>query len=428
MSLSGETVLVVGMAKSGQAAARLAYQVGAKVRVTDYGQASRAGEDFLGWLDENRIPAEFGSHSREMVTGCDLVVISPGVRLDVDPVRWAREQGIPVVGELELAWRFCPCPVIAVTGSNGKTTVTTLIGRVLQETGRKVFVGGNIGTPLSAAVLNLTPDHIAVLEVSSFQLETIATFTPHIAVFLNLSQNHLDRHADMQEYFYWKARLFDCQGPDDVAVLNAQDPLVSSLAPRVRSRVRWFNTAEQQNQSGGNPNFFAVASVALECGIPLDICQKVLREFTGIEHRMEQVAEIQGVAFVNDSKATTAEAGRWALSRVKPPIVWICGGRDKNLDFGVLRPLVQQKVKRIVTIGEAASKIRQTFVDLVDVRAALDLDDAVRQAFSSAQEGDTILLSPMCASFDMFQNFEHRGRMFKESVRVLGRCLSEDRL
>jgi len=426
MNLNGQTILIVGMARSGQAAARLAHQARANVRVTDHADESSVDSGFLKWIGMNKIPAEFGGHSREMVAGCDLVVLSPGVRYDVAPGQWAREQGIAVIGELEFAYRFCPCPVIAVTGSNGKTTVTTLIGRVLREAGRQVFVGGNIGTPLSASVLDLRREHIAVLEVSSFQLESIQTFAPHIGVFLNCSQNHLDRHADMQEYFECKARLFDFQGPEDTALLNAQDPMARSLSSRVRSKVRWFNTDEQkQHQAEENPNFLAVEAVASELGISSEVCQKIFREFTGLEHRLERVADIQGVTFINDSKATTAEAGRWALLRVEAPIVWICGGRDKNLDFGILRPIVKQKVKVILTIGEATEKIIRTFSDLADVRTAADMDDAVRQAWALAQTGEAVLLSPMCASFDMFQNFEHRGSSFKESVRELERCVAK---
>ena len=241
MQIKGKRVTIVGLARSGQAAARLAVQQGAAVRVSDCRPASAMDADFLAWLSSEKISAEFERHTEKGVCDSDLLVVSPGVRYDADPLKWARARGIPVVGELEFASWFCPCPVVAVTGSNGKTTVTTLIGRVFAEAGRKVFVGGNIGRPLSDEVLMLSPEHVVVLEVSSFQLETIDSFHPRAAVFLNISQNHLDRHADMDEYLQAKKRIFKNQTAQDTAILNAADPVTASLASSLVPEVVWFN-------------------------------------------------------------------------------------------------------------------------------------------------------------------------------------------
>ena len=417
MDIQGKHITVVGLAKSGQAAARLAHRCGACVRVTDCASADRIDEAFRGWLVSEKILSEFQGHTEGMIDGSDVLVVSPGVPLDAMPVQWAREKRISVVGELEFASYFCPCPVVAVTGSNGKTTVTTLIGRVMEEAGRKVFVGGNIGNPLSGHVLELTPEHVAVLEVSSFQLETIQKFRPHVAVFLNFSQNHLDRHADMDDYFRQKTRIFENQGADDLAVLNAQDEALWTLASRLASRVVWFNTPEQAQQTGmRNPNFFAVDAVAQALDISVDYTQKVFETFQGIEHRLEIVRDVNGVVFINDSKSTTTEASRWALIQIDRPMVWICGGRDKNLDFSVLRELVPMKVKKIIAIGEAALKIERVFSDIVPVQCFSVFQAAIEAALDDAQAGDVVVLSPMCASFDMFDNFEHRGREFKRIV------------
>lgn len=420
MVVKGKKVTVVGLAKSGQAAARLAHQLGADVRVMDCRPAAVFDKDFLAWLSSENIAAEFEKHTDKMIQDADMVVVSPGVPYNAAPLQWARQRGVPVIGEVEFAFCFCPCPVVAVTGSNGKTTVTTLIGRVLAESGRKVFVGGNIGRPLCDEVLLLTADHIVVLEISSFQLETIDTFRPKVVVFLNISQNHLDRHADMEEYFKAKKQIFKNQTGQDFAVLNAADPLVESLAAQVASKIVWFNTEQQAHQTGyDNPNFLAVNAAASVFSIDPACCRKVFENFQGIEHRFETVREKDGVVFINDSKATTVESGRWALTRLNQPVVWICGGRDKLLDFTPLRDIAGQKVKKIIAIGEAALKVKGVFSDVVPVECFTDFTQAVHAAARDAQQGDAVLLSPMCASFDMFENFEHRGREFKRIVGEL---------
>jgi UDP-N-acetylmuramoylalanine--D-glutamate ligase len=406
-----KTVTIIGAAKSGQAAARLIVHQGGKAKISDNGP-EKLPEEFKHWAAQNDVAIEWNGHTPDFIEASDLIVLSPGVPFQAKPAEWARAKGIPIIGEIELAYRFCPRPIIAVTGSNGKTTVSTLIHNVIAESGRRVCLCGNVGFPFADFVRDLSQIDYVVLEISSFQLETIADFKPHVAVFNNFSQNHLDRHKDVDEYFEAKTRLFMNQDKHDFAVLNAQDERIKALAPRLKAKVVFFN-----QQRTDNPNYLAVTEVARVLGIDQKICERVFAKFRGVEHRMELVRTIAGVDYVNDSKATTAEAGRWALENTQKPVVMICGGRDKNIDFSVLRELVGKKVKKMIVIGEAREKLKKTFQGVVDIEESPQLDLAVQRARAVAQSGDCVLLSPMCASFDMFANFEHRGQVFKEIVR-----------
>jgi len=290
-----------------------------------------------------------------------------------------------------------------------------LIRNIIAEAGHGVILGGNIGNPFADFVGDLKKIDFVVLEISSFQLETIVDFKPHVAVFTNFSQNHLDRHKDVDEYFEAKTRLFMNQDKNDFAVLNAKDERIRNLAPQLKAKVLLFN----QQPSSANPNHLAVREVAKALNIKPEICDTVFAKFKGVEHRLEWVRTIAGVDYINDSKATTAEAGRWALESIQKPIVMICGGRDKHIDFSVLRDLVKKKVRKMIVIGEARAKLKDTFAGVVDVEESGALDQAVARAKSVANQGDCVLLSPMCASFDMFKNFEHRGEVFKEIVKNL---------
>lgn len=424
LDLSGKRVVVVGAAKSGQAAARLAQRLNAKVKVSDAASEEKVDEDFRRWGALQGIPMEFGGHTRSFIEDSDLLVVSPGVRIDAQPLRWAREKNIAIWGEIELAFRVCSKPVIAITGSNGKTTVSTLIAEMIDHSGKKAILCGNVGTPFSDYVLDAPNADYFVLELSSFQLETIKTFRPHVAVLLNFSQNHLDRHRNLEEYFIAKKRIFENQTGQDFAVLNKQDPRLAALASQLKGHVVFFN---DKNIDGGllpmpfvnNPNFLAAATAARILNIPSDIFNEVLRQFPGVEHRMEVLGEIDGVLFINDSKATTTEAGRWALQRATRPVVMICGGRDKNADFTVMREIVRQKVKHMIVYGEAREKLQAAFEQTVPLNSCPDLAGAVSAARTRAQAGDCVLLSPMCTSFDSFRNYAERGRAFKEIVNQL---------
>ncbi|MCR4337950.1 MAG: UDP-N-acetylmuramoyl-L-alanine--D-glutamate ligase [Candidatus Omnitrophica bacterium] len=420
MNLRGKKVAVIGINRSGQSAARLLTQVGAQVKISDASAEKFKETEFYQWTRAQNIPMELSGHTRDFIEDNDLIVISPGVPQDALPLQWAREKGISVIGEIELGYQFCRAPIIAVTGSNGKTTVSTLIKDVLVRAGKKVFLGGNIGQPFCDDVLNSAQWDYAVLEISSFQLESIVKFKPKIAVWLNFSENHLDRHKDMQEYFDAKKRIFFNQDENDYAVLNIQQEKLRMLAAQLKARVVFFNSVDKiQAWESSHPNFLAVGEVAKICGIDRKVCLEVFRNFPGVEHRLEKVATLDGVDFINDSKATTAEAARWALERIEQPIIWICGGRDKHIDFSVLTPLVKAKVKMIAAIGEARPKIKSTFGDVVEVHEFASLEDAVKFSRTCAQQGDCVILSPMCSSFDMFTNFEERGKVFKEIVRKL---------
>jgi UDP-N-acetylmuramoylalanine--D-glutamate ligase len=411
----GKRVLIVGFARSGLACANLLFDFGACVWVSD-NQDSHATRQNLPRLKSEKIRVELGRHSEEFVRDKDLLVISPGVPNDALPVIWAKKMGIPVISEIELAWMLCPARVIAITGTNGKTTVTTLIGKVLQAKGERVFVCGNIGNPFCAEVSKMQKGDFVSLEVSSFQLENVVTFKPRVAVMLNLSCNHLDRYDNMQDYLEAKKRIFLNQDSSDYLVLNYDDPAIRGLAGEVRAKVVYF-----RNEEGLNPNQSAVLAVAAALGIRRDIVLKVFSEFKGVEHRMEDVAEINRVKFVNDSKATTIDATIWALKNIPSPVILIAGGREKGNDYSLILELVGKKVKKAVLIGEAKEKIKQAFGGVIPLAEAATLPEAVSLAFQSAEEGDCVLFSPMCKSFDMFTDYEERGRVFKKAVSGLSK-------
>jgi len=420
IDFAGKRVTVVGLAKSGQAAAQLLDKLGARVRVAEQVSSDKFPPEFCDWLRERKIPAEFGRHTQAFIADSDFLVISPGVRVDALPLVWARARGIPVWSEIELAARLCPCPIIAVTGSNGKTTTVTLITEILKAAGKNARLCGNVGYPFSQYVLDLKSTDYVVLEISSFQLEAIETFKPYIAVWINFSQNHLDRHKDLTEYFEAKKRIFLNQDHNDFAVLNAADEKLRRLEKELKARVVFFGyPGHAQEENIQNPNYLAAAQVARILGVRPEVYRQVFADFRGVEHRLEKVRVLDGVEYINDSKATTVESGRWALLNIDRRVVMICGGRDKNLDYSVLRDLVKQRVKNMIVIGEAREKIAKVFADVVKVEEAGDFQQAIVLARGLARPGDVVLLSPMCASFDMFKNYEERGRVFKEIVQGL---------
>ncbi len=420
LTLKNKRVTIIGARRSGVALANLICSLEGIPRISDSGPKEASLKDLEKLESPHLVAQEWNGHTRKFVEESDLVVLSPGVPITAAPVVWAKALGIPVWGEIELAWRFCDKPVIAVTGSNGKTTVVNLITQVLKASGKNVCLCGNVGTPFSSQVLNLESIDYVVLEISSFQLESIETFKPYIAVFLNFSQNHLDRHKDLQEYFEAKSRIFMNQTSQDFAVVNASIEEFKTIEKNVRSKVVFFNEfLADSPRVQRNPNHLAVEAVAQILGISSSICQQEFAAFKGVEHRLEFVRTIKGIHFINDSKATTAQAGRWALESFSSPVVMICGGRDKNIDFTLLRDVVKQKVKKMIVIGEARSKLYQAFGDVVPVQEANDLSSAVFLAQKNAIDGESVLLSPMCTSFDMFANYEERGKVFKEIVRNL---------
>ncbi len=408
-------VSVIGLARSGVACANLLYRLGADVSVTDIKDDEQVRLHVSGLCSQD-ISLELGRHTPSVIKGRDLIVVSPGISDEAMPLVWAKEFGIPVIGEIEFAWSLCPASVIAVTGSNGKTTVTTLIGKVLEKKGKRVFVCGNIGNPFSGEVDKMQEGDFVSLEISSFQLEKITTFRPAIAVLLNFSRNHLDRYKDMEEYLKAKKRIFLNQQESDHLVLNRRDASSAAISREARSQIVYFNQDDTVNQ-----NQSAVMAVGSLLGIENDLMQEVFKEFKGVEHRMEFVAEINKVRFINDSKATTVDSALWALRSIPGPVILIAGGKDKGNDYRVILDAARQKVKYAVLIGQAKEKMKLAFQGQLPFDEANSLPDAVRKASRLAEAGDSVLLSPMCASFDMFTDYEHRGRVFKQAVGELKR-------
>ena len=425
--VAGKTVGVAGLARSGSSAAGWLLAHGASVRVTERGDSEELRRAVrrlqVASADAGeRLRVELGRHTREFLRGCDFLVVSPGVPEEALPLVWAREERVPVLAEVELAARACAGTIVAVTGTNGKTTVTTLLGELLPATKRPVVVCGNIGRPFIEMVDAVTPETIVVLEISSFQLLYCDTLKPSVGVLLNITQNHLDRHASLAEYAAAKRRLFANQNAHDWAVLNADDPAVKRLSRRLTAQIVWFGKTSGVPRT--NPNEQAVWRVGELFRLPEETIRRVLDGFRGLPHRLEVIGVKRGVRFINDSKSTTPASLCWALERVAPPAIVLVGGRNKGADFGTVKTLVARmdghRPKLIIALGEARRTIAAVLRGAVSLRQAATLEEALRLACRQARAGDTVLLSPGCASFDQFRNYEERGDRFRTLVRQLG--------
>src|SRR5271157_2384650 len=414
MELKDKRVLVVGLGKSGVASALFLKKHGARVTVSD----TKSGDELrneIPMLLDHGITVETGGHGERTFRGQDLIVISPGVPVDAPPLVQARAVGGSVIGEIELAAQFLPGPIVAITGSNGKTTTTTLTGEIMTAGGFPALVGGNIGTPAISLAERAQPETVIVLEVSSFQLETIQTFRPKVAVVLNVTPDHLDRHRTFEVYADAKARIFENQQGSDFAVLNADDPTCVAMGARTRAQVFWFSRQKQVQQGAWvheGKILFRDATGQREI---LQVSEIPLKG----AHNLEFVATIRGVDYYNGSKATNVDATIKALESFPANIHLILGGKDKGSDYTVLNDLLRQRVKRVYTIGAAAAKIESHIQGAAEVMHSETLENAIRRASESAAAGDIVLLAPACASFDQFQNYEHRGRVFKEVVHSL---------
>jgi len=413
-------VAVIGLARSGQASARLLRSLGAKVLVSDIGnnkKLHKAAHD----LEKEGISVELGVHSESLIADTKLIVLSPGVPNDSAALKIAKTHKIPVISEIELGFRLVKCPIVAVTGTNGKTTVTTLIGEILKKKFKRVFVLGNIGKPFCSHVLEVKKDDVVVLEVSSFQLEHIDRFRPKVAVVLNFTPDHLDWHKDLEKYLCAKKRIFLNQSPDDYAVLNADDEAVKSMAASTRAQVIYFSKMmkKESGLSELNHNFLAALVTAKIFGMKKEEVLPIFEKFKGVEHRLEFVRSIDGVEFINDSKATNIDSTLWAFDNIKRPIILIAGGRDKGSDFIKIRHIMKEKVILLITLGEAKDKMLRALKNVLPTKEAGDLSEAINLAKQMSKKGDCVLLSPMCASFDMFENYEQRGMVFKDLVKKL---------
>ena len=447
MDVKGKRVLVVGLGKSGIASALFLADRGARVEVSDTKSEEELHHEIPQLLDRG-IGVEAGYHGERTFKEQELIVISPGVPYDVPQLVQARQAGIPVIGELELAARYLKGQIIAITGSNGKTTTTALTGEIIAAGAKKTLVGGNIGTPAITFVDEATDATWIVLEVSSFQLETIQTFRPKIAMVLNVTPDHLDRHRTFENYVAAKARVFENQTGSDYTALNADDATCTAMGAQTKAVVCWFSRQHPVERgafvrgdnivwtdAGGEQEIMPVSEIGLKgahnvenvlagvcagmlAGVAPAEIRRAVANFKAVEHRLEYVATVRGVAYYNDSKATNVDATIKALESFPGRIHLILGGKDKGSDYSVLNELLAERVKRVYTIGSAAAKI-ESQIKGAPVVSSVTIDNAVRKAAETATDGDIVLLAPACASFDQFMSYEHRGRVFKDLVKQL---------
>ena len=452
MNFEGKKVLVCGMARSGVCAAQCLYELGARVTISDSKAEEKLAEalqplegmDIRRCLGDQAQPADLESY--------DLAVTSPGIPLQAPILRAVQAAGVPLIGELELGAQVSRAPLYAVTGTNGKTTTTTLIGEIFRNLGKTTYVVGNIGYPFTACALQCGEEDVAVAEVSSFQLETISTFHPHIAVMCNITEDHLNRHGTMEEYIRVKERIFENMGQGDYAVLNLDDPIVRGMAERIPCTPAFFSR-RQEVETGAYlegeevvfslnghkkrvlradeiripgehnlENALAATALAMLAGVPAPVVRHTLKTFPGVEHRIETVRTVEGVTYINDSKGTNVDASIRAVRAMKVPTVLLAGGYDKHTDFLPLaREILASKIHTVVVLGDTAEQIERALraVGFESILHAKTFEEAVLLARSCAKEGENVLLSPACASFDMFQDYEERGRVFKEIVSRL---------
>lgn len=452
MNFEGKKVLVCGMARSGVSAAQCLYELGARVTISDSKVEEKLAEalqplegmDIRRCLGDQAQPADLESY--------DLAVTSPGIPMQAPILRAVQAAGVPLIGELELGAQVSRAPLYAVTGTNGKTTTTTLIGEIFRNLGKTTYVVGNIGYPFTACALQCGEEDVAVAEVSSFQLETISTFHPHIAVMCNITEDHLNRHGTMEEYIRVKERIFENMGQGDYAVLNLDDPIVRGMAERIPCAPAFFSR-RQEVETGAYlegeevvfslnghkkrvlradeiripgehnlENALAATALAMLAGVPAPVVRHTLKTFPGVEHRIETVRTVEGVTYINDSKGTNVDASIRAVRAMKAPTVLLAGGYDKHTDFLPLaREILTSKIHTVVVLGDTAEQIERALraVGFESILHAKTFEEAVLLARSCAREGENVLLSPACASFDMFQDYEERGRVFKEIVSRL---------
>lgn len=449
MDLKGKDVLILGLARSGIAAAIELTNLGARVTASDMKPREELKD--TAFLESSGVRLVFGGHPLTLLEKCNLIVLSPGIPGDLEILDEARKRDIPIISELELGFWFAKAPIIAVTGTNGKTTTTTLIGEILNNDGKNIILAGNIGIPLVKEVEKAGNKDYLVVEVSSFQLENIMHFKPKISVILNITEDHLNRHKTFENYIEAKARLLENQTEEDYAVLNYDDPIVKSFVKRFKTKVMFFSQkeelirgiyvkngvivirengkiypilkAEELGIKGSHnlENALAAACVAWIARVNLNNMAETLKDFHGVEHRLEFVTNIAGVKFINDSKATNPDAAQKAIEALKEPIVLIAGGYDKKSDYNGFVKAFNGKVKKLILIGDTAYAIEETALKhgFTEIQKAESLQEAIRLAHNAAVSGDVVLLSPACASWDMFESFEERGRIFKETVYSL---------
>ncbi len=444
MNLAGKKITVVGIGESGKSAAFFLKSKGAVVYATDCGDSEEV-KSSASALKSAGINVETGKHSKDFINNSQLIIVSPGVSDESPAVKLAKKSKIEIISEIELAFRFCKGKIVAVTGTNGKSTTATLIAKIISNAGKNAVLCGNVGEAFSKKISEISKDTIVVLEVSSFQLEHIKTFKPYISIILNISQNHLDRHKDLEEYFAAKRRIYQYQRKDDYIILNYDDINLRKPTNKINPKVFFFSQKNivkgayaknnrlflniktpqpicniedfRLRQPHNIENFLAASLCAALCDVPPDVIKNTLISFEGLEHRLQFITTIKGIDFIDDSKATTVDATRAALRSMKKKVVLIAGGKDKGMDFNLAGKDIKEKVRVLILIGEAKPKIAKAFSDFTHIIEAGDMDEAVNMAGRIARQGECVLLSPMCASFDMYRNYKERGEAFKTAVR-----------
>jgi len=406
-------VCIVGWAKSGASACNLLLSLNKKVLVTEEKNSSFFDSNQINAYKRLGVEFEFGGHSHDFMKESQLVILSPGVdTVSSQPVKIANELGILSVGEIEFSSWFTQAKIIAITGTNGKTTTAQLTYEVLKPSRKRLFLGGNIGTPFSSFVLDTKKRDLIILEVSSFQLETILEFKPYVATLLNITPDHLDRHPNLQAYFKTKANIFKNQDEGDWAVINKNVNSRKKIEEKIKSKKVYFSN------EFSNENFSCVYRVASIFGLGKADCLSVFVNFKGFSHRLQFTKELRGITFINDSKATNPSSTIWALQNIKTPVILLAGGKDKGLDYASVTPFMK-KVKRINLFGEASEKIKKALNSNIEAEIFPSFKEAILTSYRQAESGDTVLLSPMCSSFDMFSDYQHRGNSFMEIVNSL---------
>jgi len=449
-----KNVLVVGMAKSGISAAKLCSRLGAKVTIQDVKskeELMKSVKEEIDILDSMAVYMLLGEEPTDIIDSFDLIVLSPGVPTDLEFLNKARQLQIPIWSEIELAFVLCPCPVIAITGTNGKTTTTTLVGEIMKKYNPGTQVVGNIGIPFTEKVEELKKEDLVVAEISSFQLESIHTFKPKVSAILNITPDHLNRHKSLGNYVAAKERIFENQDENDYCVLNDDDDICSKMKHKTKAKALLFSRKKELNEGAflkdnkiwvrlgkedeaiclteelripGNHNIenvLAAVAISVSMGVPPEIIRDVVIHFKGVEHRIEFVDKIDGVEYYNDSKATNVDAAIIGIQSMKAPVVLIGGGMDKGADFSEWIDAFDGKVKALIVMGETADKIIKTANQkgFFNIKKVSSIEEAVRLAKETAQKGDCVLLSPACASWDMFKSYEERGKLFKKAVYAL---------
>jgi UDP-N-acetylmuramoylalanine--D-glutamate ligase len=443
MDLNGKRVLVAGAGKTGIATARFLLEKNAQVTVADSNVNTVIPKD----LKKSTGDIITGPHENSIFTDQDLIIISPGIPLTIEPIATAKSKGVEIIGEIELAYLFTETPIIAVTGTNGKTTTTTLLQHIFETSGKKVFTGGNIGTPLIEYVSGDQDADYIIAEISSFQLETINKFRPYISILLNITEDHLDRYDSFDNYAAAKNNIFKNQRDTDFAIINIEDKLAAEMSKDIKADVFFFSTKNELKNGSyykdgfhflkdskktrideegvilqgehNRENILAAVSAAGICNLSYENITKALHTFKGLPHRMEFVDCINGINFFDDSKATNVGACLKSIRSIKPPIILIAGGKDKGGSYLPLINEINKNVQEIILIGEAQNRIRKELKATVPMTSAMTLKEAVTEAFSRAKEGCSILLSPACSSFDMFDSYVHRGNIFKTAIKEL---------